>query len=460
MDEDRMGLDLFRDIPAAYAVFQVIMDQEGRYAQDTRYVYVNQRYCEVCCKKPEEMLGHRFFEVFPQGNPVWMEYCRQALVDQVELRNSLYEKAVGHWLDFAVKPLGRDNLVAFIFIIADRSWEERAAMSRGKMTDDVILEISKILSNEEDYAASMDHALAALSAVIHPDRLYILETDRKTVTNTFEWCAPGVTPEIHTLQHLPYREYIAGWEPLLERDTCVLIEDIEMLKHHDPIDYANLKRQGIKRLMAAPFFHEGELVGYLGADNYEITELLNTREVLEAVSYFMGAKVVNQALVKKLEKISHTDALTGIHNRAALEEKVEELAALHAPVGIVYGDVNGLKDTNDRYGHRAGDDLIRRAVETLATWFPWKGLYREGGDEFLSLSVGMGEEDFNQRAAGLRKELAHRADLSMALGILWLGDSAHIQKALRQVDKAMYQEKAAYYIIHDRRRNSHKPPEE
>ena len=83
--------------------------------------------------------------------------------------------------------------------------------------------------------------------MIHPDRLYILETDRKTVTNSFEWCAPGIKPELETLQHLDYQDYIGGWEKFLEKSSCVLIEDIEMLKADAPIDYENLKRQGINR---------------------------------------------------------------------------------------------------------------------------------------------------------------------------------------------------------------------
>ena len=73
MDEDRMGLDLFRDVPAAYAVFQVIPNEGGSGAMDARYVYVNQLYCTIAGRAPKDLLGHRFFEVYPQGNPLWMD---------------------------------------------------------------------------------------------------------------------------------------------------------------------------------------------------------------------------------------------------------------------------------------------------------------------------------------------------------------------------------------------------
>lgn len=101
----------------------------------------------------------------------------------------------------------------------------------------------------------------------------------------------------------------------------MLIEDIEMLKADDPIDYENLKRQGIHRLLAAPFYHEGQLVGYLGADNYEVNDLLNTREIMETLSYFLGAKVTNHQLMEELYRLSRFDSLTGVWNRNALERK-------------------------------------------------------------------------------------------------------------------------------------------
>ena len=105
MDEDRMGLDLFRDVPAAYAVFQVIPNEGGSGAMDARYVYVNQRYCTIAGRAPKDLLGHLFYEVYPQGNPLWMDCCHRAVMEQKEIRSRMYEEGISHWLDFVVKPL-------------------------------------------------------------------------------------------------------------------------------------------------------------------------------------------------------------------------------------------------------------------------------------------------------------------------------------------------------------------
>ena len=67
----------------------------------------------------------------------------------------------------------------------------------------------------------------------------------------------GLRSEIGTLQNLPYEEYISGWEVFLRDSPGVIMEDIEVLRRMgDMVDYDNLKRQGIKSLMAFPFYRQ------------------------------------------------------------------------------------------------------------------------------------------------------------------------------------------------------------
>lgn len=231
----------------------------------------------------------------------------------------------------------------------------------------------------------------------------------------------------------------------------MLIEDIELLREDDPVDYENLKRQNIQRLIAAPFYLQGQIVGFLGADNYEVNDLINTREVLETISYFLSFKIRNHKLVKQLEHMSRYDVLTGVHNRNALQETLHSLARRNRPLGVIYADVNGLKATNDQQGHQAGDELIRRAVGVLVRNFSREQVFREGGDEFIVLARNLGKREFSRRVEQIRRELAEDPEPILAVGSLWLEDSARIRQAIRQADREMYQDKASYYALHERR---------
>ena len=94
-----------------------------------------------------------------------------------------------------------------------------------------------------------------------------------------------------------------------------------------------------------------------------------------------------------------TDPLTGLANRRALHRR---LAGTQQPGGTVAViDIDGLKKHNDRYGHEAGDALLRRAALALhSAATPDELVARIGGDEFVVLSTGTGAQagwDLHQR---------------------------------------------------------------
>lgn len=173
-----------------------------------------------------------------------------------------------------------------------------------------------------------------------------------------------------------------------------MLEDISVLADDDPLDYENLKRQGIRSIMDSPIYDGGKLIGYIGADNYEISDAVNTQKILETISYFLGARMVNQKLLSRLDYLSHRDMLTGVRNRNSFMEKLEELEGLAHPAGIVFGDVNGLKRANDEEGHVAGDKLLRRAAKAMQQFWGDEFVYRAGGDEFVVLLPDISECDF------------------------------------------------------------------
>ena len=179
--------------------------------------------------------------------------------------------------------------------------KEKEYIAKNWMTDDSSIRIARILDGKEDYHIAMNHVLEEISKVIHPERLYIYETDQKTISRTFEWCAKGVKSQIDTMQKLDYKTYMGVWENNLSNSTSIVIDDIEKYKKSDNVLYNTLKRQGIKRIIDVPFYIDGELKGYIGADNYEINEIVDTKLLLETVSFFIGSRVANHYF-KKLSK--------------------------------------------------------------------------------------------------------------------------------------------------------------
>lgn len=434
--------DLATDIPVPYAIYKLIFDPAHEVIVDTVYLFVNDEYCQMAGYRREDLVNHRFLEIYPSGSR-WLRYGQMVWEKKEPFHGCFFSEETGHWLDFTVGLAVGEDRVAFVFTNVDAFIHR---VRRETTTDNAILKITKLLNNDEDYRTSIDHALAELSRFIHPDRIYVLETDGRTVSNTFEWCAPGVEPEIDTLQKLDYQDYIGGWENYLERDSQVLIRDIEELKREDPVDYENLKRQGIHRLVAAPFYNRGHLIGYLGADNYNSDDLINTQLVLQSISYFIGAKIVNQRLMEDLNRLSHIDTLTNVHNRNAMIEKIDALSVKHNPVGLIYSDVNGLKVINDKHGHEAGDRALKFSAELLVRYFGREHVYRAGGDEFVVIYPNIDQDEFLERQKNLQAELKKSDIYHFSFGSFYCKDSAKIEKAIRIADRHMYNDKKKYYL--------------
>lgn len=420
--------DIYSDVPVAYAVYKLIFAEDGRTVEDAEYVYVNKIYSEMAGVGPEKLLGQRFLSYYEEANPIWMTYCAKASLDGEAIHDCIYAPEIRHWLDFTIMPLKQPGYVAYTFMNVDIDRARQMEMKREFTTKDIVLRISKILSSEETYEVAMNHALQELSRILHPDRLYILETDGKTVSNTFEWCAPGVAPEIDTLQHLDYEQYIGGWEKFLKHATSVIID--------------------------APIYHDGKIIGYLGADNYEKSDMINTVAILETVSYFISSKITNHRLMVELEHASRHDALTGLHNRNACMEKIDFLTKYSSSVGIVYTDVNGLKEINDTFGHQAGDAALRQAARLLTKCYGLENTYRIGGDEFLVLVPLVTELDFKTSVCRLRELVAGKADLSIAIGSEWVADTAHLERVITKTDQRMYCDKVEYYNRRGKKRET------
>lgn len=99
------------------------------------------------------------------------------------------------------------------------------------------------------------------------------------------------------------------------------------------------------------------------------------------------------AHVDFVSQLAYMDGLTGIGNRTAFQEKMEELEKRkqeEGGIGIIIFDVNNLKWVNDTLGHSEGDQMIKKGAETINQAFAQeKGdCYRIGGDEFVVFILG------------------------------------------------------------------------
>lgn len=125
--------------------------------------------------------------------------------------------------------------------------------------------------------------------------------------------------------------------------------------------------------------------------------------------------------------LAYVDDLTGLYNRRLLthlfEERWADLVARHPEFSLILIDLDRFKDVNDRYGHLAGDSVLKTAANLLRANFREKDLViRYGGDEFVVLLPGAGRD--------VASTLAERARDAMTRQSFLVGEDARALEAL------------------------------
>jgi diguanylate cyclase (GGDEF)-like protein len=163
-----------------------------------------------------------------------------------------------------------------------------------------------------------------------------------------------------------------------------------------------------------------------------------------------------KARAAHLEKLADEDALMPVANRRAFMRELSRLVALAQRYGtassVVYIDLNGMKQINDRWGHNAGDAALLHVARTLIDHVRHADVVaRLGGDEFGVLLVKTGQEAAEEKAAALAEAIEATPlhwngtpiRLSAATGAYCFKGSEDVAAALEAADRAMYRAKQA-----------------
>ncbi len=320
------------------------------------------------------------------------------------------------------------------------------------MADDISIRVAKILDGNVDYDIIMNHVLSELGSQIHSDRINIIEIDQNSFSISFQWCAENIEPTKEMFQDIDYSNYMAAMEKMLLKDTCIVVDELEMLRSDNKIAYLTFKRLGFNSFIASPFYSDGKLIGYIWVDNYDLKEKNLVRNLLETASYFIGAKVSTH----RFKKANSYDELTKVLNRNAMLRATEEIEKKSISVGVVYADLNGLKALNDSKGHFAGDSFLQKSATILSQVYGSDNVYRIGGDEFAVLVPYIGEAEFAEKNYRISSILNEPLAPQFALGYEWCKDSSDLKNVMKRVDKKMYENKALYYTKHSKESSSHR----
>jgi diguanylate cyclase (GGDEF)-like protein len=193
-----------------------------------------------------------------------------------------------------------------------------------------------------------------------------------------------------------------------------------------------------------------------GSDGYaEKQDLVEKNEmdafllILEQAMQYRAGIIAQKGLQERLEYMSMHDTLTGLYNRAYFQEELTRLErSRRYPVSVIMIDVNWLKQTNDEYGHSAGDELLQCTAELLTQSLRAEdAIARIGGDEFAILLAECDARSVKRIIVRIQDQISvvnqtqNKAPLSLAIGAATALKPTSLSSALKQADEAMYKHK-------------------
>lgn len=315
-----------------------------------------------------------------------------------------------------------------------------------------LIQCVRKLSNDLYKESTIDEILQIICEFYQAERCYVLDLDmdNKKVNGIFEYGKRHDDIHIENMVRL-----CLGHTDLInqffENQKSYYIEDVtHEIPYTSPI-YASFMQQKIHSIIVVPFMDHKQIKGVIAVDNPK--QNYYQKDFLESLCFFIKTAMEREKEKTKLKNLSYVDSLTYAQNRNHFNEYIEQNRnkELHS-LGVIYLDLNGLKEINDKMGHIAGDTLIISASYALQEIF-LDNSYRVGGDEFVVIEQDVSELLFFDQYAKLLKRMKE-LEISVATGCVWKETCSNLSETLQEADQKMYEDKKRYYSLaeNDRRR--------
>lgn len=249
-------------------------------------------------------------------------------------------------------------------------------------------------------------------------------------------------------------DYFDRW--VLRNRKPLIIEDITK-DFRFPAESVEGAKNIFRSLIAAPLVNENKIIGMLRVDSQkEFTYTHDDLRLLDIISDLGAVAVQNALLYSRTQELAIRDGLTGLYLRRffleRLQEEIKRAARKDKPMSILMVDVDHFKDYNDKYGHAAGDLVLKHLARKIASMAKKTDiLARYGGEEIALLLFEADKDEALKEAEAIRKKIEkeplilrkEEMKMTVSIGVAGYPQDGMLEKELiRIADERLYKAKA------------------
>ncbi len=244
---------------------------------------------------------------------------------------------------------------------------------------------------------------------------------------------------------------------VLKNRKSLIIEDVTTDFRFSVDNIGSLKKS-MRSLIITPLISGDKVIGILRMDSareYAYTQ--DDLRLLDIIADFGAVAIENALLYARTQELAIRDSLTGLSVRryflARLEEEVKRAARKKGRFAILMLDIDHFKDCNDKFGHAAGDIVLKHIAKTVSAKTGEGDIAaRYGGEEVVVMLCGKTKIDAATVAEEIRSAVKsnpislrrHAANITVSIGISSYPDDAVMEEDLiRIADERLYKAKAA-----------------
>ncbi|MBO6205472.1 MAG: GGDEF domain-containing protein [Lachnospiraceae bacterium] len=437
------------------AVLSVELKGENEYGA-VRLVEANDLYIASVRERGCEFVPGELYTSVIERDMTFEGMCYQCVRKNQPVHLYVEIEMLHSWLSNFVLPLHSDQegigYCLFTYEMMPQLDPSMLANSSAGMAEHVLKTCIR-LREIPDFEEAMQDVIEDIRELCAATHCCILTVDEER-----ESCAILCEAVKKESGHAPLKELIRPefynvvktWPKAIEGDnSCVVLSEHDMreLEQLTPEWAATLRRDGVRSVVLYELKNNKRRYGYIWALDFEITRADMIKQILGTTTFILSAEIASHQMYHDMEEMSRTDLLTGVLNRNAMNNRIDncdnDVLLQRGSFGVVFADVNGLKIMNDTYGHVAGDELLKKAAGVLIETFRGQEIYRAGGDEFVVLTQRIEEAEFEACLDRLREQ----TDL-FSVGGLYSNKGGDVRRMMQIADERMYEAKEAYYRAH------------